>query len=76
MSCSDNGVTNPTELRTEEYGGASFLMNSKFCGEEPDDIDGATTTPTKIELNSHQHHHKAPLNKQLKSELLLGNLGD
>ena len=75
--CSDtNGVTN-TELRTEEYGGASFLMNSKFCGEEPDDIDEATiVTPIKLgEPHSHKllnSQHQLP--KALKSDLLLANL--
>ena len=37
---------NITELKTEEYGGASFLMNSKFCG-DGDDLDGVTT-PTRL----------------------------
>lgn len=37
------GSDNITELRTEDYGGASYFMNSKFCGDA--DLDG-TTTPT------------------------------
>ena len=36
---------NITELKTEEYGGASFLMNSQICG--LGDIDGVTT-PTML----------------------------
>ena len=63
---------NITELRTEEYGGASFLMNSKFCG-DGDDLDGMTTTPTRFgELPSKMSRHvhsDLPLRKpEVKSD--------